>query len=781
MSELESFSTSILTNKTPEESASIVNQGVNNTKELIEGNLIPFFENFTKLIQKQNFELNKLVNDQGIKITSFLNQDSTDLKQYGTFVKVWDTYLNSLNFQNQTNDQLIKYLKLEILSPLMNLVNNDIKFSEILINNQELKELAQANPIDEYQWGSKSFGIMNNFSNIKKFERQLLIKSIVGLFNFNANQHNKGVRGNEEAVKYSLNGFDIDKEMVDYLNLLMSSNPPPLPKLPPKTSHSTVPSHSDKDFKDKKAKRQSKLFTNQKESKDKEDRKKLRSRVGSIFGRKKKTKNGDLESIYSNQTTTTNLTNLREESPQPSPVQPPVVRENGYERRVSNPNRDLPILPGTPNIENLNIDDHKETLAEPLELQEPPSIASHSAPSSGPNSRHASGAAKETYSFESGDDTNRFVTSPKINKYQELPEPNIDTPVESHFPETSVAPSTTGPSTTATSTIPSEPTPQSPESPITNGEQSKSLQSPEKNAPAPPPARRAHPDRSEVKSQMFHSLPSARDSVVPQQFVPPALITQTTGTSLINKTDIFNHSELLNKLKPGLNVSNSQIINVNFKQDNLAKASIIGELAFHYNDEDADVEELVVTVPPSTKTILNPIFLTKLQDNNLKVLTNPINNKTLGGVKYMNQNLKLNQIPILIHSIWKFEPHQASLMVNLKLNPNFGGSLVLNNLVVSVALNMSTETTSASSRPTGSFNKEKSRITWRYNNPVSLSDTNSDEKLIARFMTNGVASEDDQGIQVKFSIDDVTSSGIECDHGVNVVGNLIAGNYSCQS
>ncbi|CAH6720332.1 suppressor of yeast profilin deletion [[Candida] jaroonii] len=772
MSELESFSTSILTNKTPEESASIVNQGVNNTKELIESNLIPFFENYTKLIQKQNFELSKLVNDQGIKITSFLNQDSTDLKQYGTFVRVWDTYLNSLNFQTQTNDQLIKYVKLEILSPLMNLVNNDIKFSEILINNQELKELAQANPIDEYQWGSKSFGIMNNFSSIKKFERQLIIKSIVGLFNFNANQHNKGVRGNEEAVKYSLNGFDIDKEMTDYLNLLMSSNPPPLPKLPPSSKpSSTAPSHSDKDFKDKKAKRQSKLFTNQKDAKDKEDRKKLRSRVGSIFGRKKKSKNGDLESIYSNQTASTNLTNLREESPQPSPVQPPVVRENGYERRVSNPNRDLPILPGTPNIENLKInDDHKETLAEPLELQEPPSIASHSAPSSGPNSRHASGVAKETYSFESGDDTNRFVTSPKINKYQELPEPNIDTPVESHFPESSTAPTP--------EVLEVEETPVSP---TVNGEQSKSLQSPEKNAPAPPPARRAHPDRSEVKSQMFHSLPSARDSVVPQQFVPPALTTQTTGTSLINKTDMFNHSELLNKLKPGLNVSNSQIINVNFKQDNLAKASIIGELAFHYNDNDSNVEEMVVTVPPSTKTILNPVFLTKLQDNNVKVLINPINNKTLGGIKYMNQNLKLNQIPILIHSIWKFESHQASLMVNLKLNPNFGGSLVLNNLVVSVALNMSTESTSASSRPTGSFNKEKNRITWRYNNPVHLTESNSDEKLIARFMTNGVASEDDQGIQVKFSIDDVTSSGIECDYGVNVVGNLIAGNYSCQS
>jgi len=317
--------------------------------------------------------------------------------------------------------------------------------------------------------------------------------------------------------------------------------------------------------------------------------------------------------------------------------------------------------------------------------------------------------------------------------------------------------------------------------------------------PPPPPSRKVihHEDsvgskRGGVNSQLFHNLPPTRDSVIQPRDVSGAtfggLIAQNTGNSLI-KQDLFKHFDTSDYVtNEGLNSSVAEVINVTFKDGKPTKAQVIGEIAFNYKLGDAEdlppQKPISLEIPNSfDKLILNHDLLENVGGNIFQLTPNFITSKTLGGLKYLNK-LQESQIPIVIQQIWKYEDHQSSLMINLKLNPSIKSKLVLENLVVSVALNPDVESTSASSKPQGSFNKEKSRITWRYTQPLVLGGSGpSEEKLIARFMTNGRGSEHESGIQIKFQIHEPPfSTTTIVDHDtkqeIPTSRNMITGNYS---
>ena len=110
----------------------------------------------------------------------------------------------------------------------------------------------------------------------------------------------------------------------------------------------------------------------------------------------------------------------------------------------------------------------------------------------------------------------------------------------------------------------------------------------------------------------------------------------------------------------------------------------------------------------------------------------------------------------MVHPVWRFEAHQASVMLTIKLAPHIAEQLKgdevveVNELSVSVAVSGSL-TTGALSKPQGTFNKEKSRISWKFKDPIKLSKIN-EEKLVARFLTNSEAKESEQGVVLKFAI-----------------------------
>lgn len=317
--------------------------------------------------------------------------------------------------------------------------------------------------------------------------------------------------------------------------------------------------------------------------------------------------------------------------------------------------------------------------------------------------------------------------------------------------------------------------------------------------PPPPPSRKAHPSsqiglsdelpsatskgRRDVHSQMFHNLPNARESFIQ----PPTLVSQDTGSSLSRSNVYFKHFET-NQLDnvQGLTSSIAEVVNATFKDGKLSKSQLIGEIVFNYRDTSgADIPEStpIKVIGDFDKVILNKTVINEEnEEGTYKLDIAPIMAKSLGALKYLTK-LNESQVPFTIHQIWKFEDHQSSLMLNLTLN-NAYSNLSLSNVIISVALDQGVETTTASSRPQGSFNKERNRITWRYPNPIQLSAEHPEEKLIARFLTNGRGKEHDSGIQVKFHINNsplrvaqVLYADSTLDE-VPTVRSLTAGNYS---
>lgn len=81
-----------------------------------------------------------------------------------------------------------------------------------------------------------------------------------------------------------------------------------------------------------------------------------------------------------------------------------------------------------------------------------------------------------------------------------------------------------------------------------------------------------------------------------------------------------------------------------------------------------------------------------------------------------------------------------------------------------------TESTSALSKPQGTFNREKNRITWKFKEPLTISRDGENVKLIGRFMTNGQGFEPSDGVMLKFVIREQQG---QQDASINIIGSKI--------
>lgn len=300
-------------------------------------------------------------------------------------------------------------------------------------------------------------------------------------------------------------------------------------------------------------------------------------------------------------------------------------------------------------------------------------------------------------------------------------------------------------------------------------QQSQQPQAPshQQQPPPPPPSRKVHTsgdptlNRRDLHSGQFHNLPPARELMIAPRIphdeagTRTSLVSQNTGNSFFKHDNQFKHfgsSQAL--VNEGLHTSVAEIVNVTFKAGNVTKAHVLGEVAFNYNSSANVQQQQEISIPvPFTKFLLNEQFMRQIGEGRYTLDLSQIASRTLGGLKYI-ANLNEQQAPVIVRQIWKFEPHQASLIIKLTHNPAFGQQVQLDGLVISASLDNSAQSTSASSKPEGSFNKDRNRITWRYTKPLILDGSVPEEKLIARFTTNGKASEAPTGVQLKFNVVD---------------------------
>lgn len=231
---------------------------------------------------------------------------------------------------------------------------------------------------------------------------------------------------------------------------------------------------------------------------------------------------------------------------------------------------------------------------------------------------------------------------------------------------------------------------------------------------------------------------------------------QTTGSSTtLSGQSVFQH-DTKDIESFGLNASIAEVISATFKEGILQDSQLIGEIALNYVLNPNGNGELPVGVnlkinnaAKFDKVIINQAFVEQVEQEHFKINPQFIDSRVLGAIKY---SIKDPLAPIVVHPIWKFEPHQASVVLNIKIAPFVPERirrLVLDDFVVFASIE-GAEATNALSKPQGSFSKEKKRITWRFKEPLVLDRDSSETRLIARFITNGLAHESDKGISIKF-------------------------------
>lgn len=891
-----SYGTSILTTKSPQQAAQILSGSVEGTQEVVEKRLLRWFGEYSKEIQRNNEVLQGLLRE-GSQL--FSPQYS---EEYGGFHKVWNCVLNSVQTEIHNNEAMVRNLKLESVGPLRDLSQKDVRFSELLVNAQELRELSgnfgRHGSDSEIQWNMKAPQIFQNFENYKKYEFQLLFDVCMSYLNSLNNKYTKGLSSNENSVNYILSDYRIDAEMEGYLDYLVNkkklSAPSAVAQQAPQRGVSHRPSTSDSQSIQSNNTRLSLGAKLKRHSK-------IKSKVGSIFGRKNKSKAAaaspsltipEAASFSSSNTNTrTNASNdslanairqndlyhgpgnrgptsgsreqlaYKESSHQPrqntqhlsraatseselgqrhpqaqQPQQPQQPQHHQHPKQAitsqegpaSYPPPDkyletTPLKPkvATPQNQNNNnspnvlkygsessddepdgtntkgrrlslLQRHDLDVLHPFaasvekegtpkvitpdtdELLSRPSTTDHKeTEKAGLSSQSSTGK----YSFEAGDEKHPLSTpkDSRENSAAFTSEPQNEQTQSRRLDPRYV--STSGSSGFERVPLEQESQAFPPRPPsrkvVTHELSNNQVNSHSKSVP---PVPGSFVNRKDVHSQLFQNLPATRNSIIQQP-----IMSQNTGNSLLKNNDLFKHFDSNYIEVPGLNASVAEIINVNFKNDNIVKSQALGEIAFNYKaQEKEDVSPFLIHIPNNfDKVILNNTFVSKVGNDDFKIDPSAIMAKTLGGLKYL-RSIGPENVPILIRQIWKFEDHQSSLMVSLQLNPLYASELTLQNLVVSVSL-ASCETTSASSRPQGSFNKEKNRITWRFNNEVTFSQNNPEEKLIARFMTNGKGSEHESGIQIKFSVSNPPKSILVYDQNDNEVhtdNNLISGSYS---
>ncbi|KAF3987201.1 hypothetical protein FT663_04553 [Candidozyma haemuli var. vulneris] len=882
MAENSEFATTILTSTSPSDVANFIPHSLDLSQNLIEKNLVVWFSNYTKMLIKYNQDLNLLVANG----RDFFSNSG---QEFGSIDKIWNCVASCVTSQIGANDSLIKVMRNDILSQLSAATRDDVRFSELVVNSKELTEISQAleknDPNGEYQWNVKAPAVLSNFENFKRNEKNLLSSSFLSYMNAVNSKTSEVLHKNENAVNYILKEFNVDQEMNAYVDYMVNSKvQPPARDLaaaqqaPPAAAAAGLGSAASSSP----SKNHSSRASVSSGSGEPKKKSKLRSKMGSLLGRKKKNdkhasstpvdaipEDQSVSSVPSRQNTSFSTRHSLAEQPSSAQKQPQVERGsfvapvsgNGPSSgqpagpssvpgpsgagpssaiRSQTFNETVPLQPSAPQkkeeqppvssrsstherqdhegpnlVKYTSSDEDSDgptdaqgnrlSMLQTHQLDHPPKVE----PGSEDRSRNTSSGK---YSFDYGDEEKDLSAkaTPKTANAPDFPSfgavPSTDATGRpgslSDVPPTSATAANiadeVGPPSEPPSSYGSEASSQSnnrqsntlagaaigavagavgagavgnavgAQQPSQAPQQQQPQQQPQQQQPPPPPpSRKVHStgdpkiNRRDLHSGTFQNLPPARESMI-QPRIPhdeagtrTSLVSQNTGNSFFRHDNQFKHfgsSQAL--VDEGLHTSVAEIINVTFKDGNVTKAHVLGEVAFNYNSvaQAHQAQDIVIPVP-FTKFLLNEQFMRQVGENKYSLDLSQIASRTLGGLKYI-ANLNESQAPVVVRQIWKFEPHQASLIIKLSHNPVFGQSVQLEGLVISASLDHSAQSTSASSKPEGSFNKDKNRITWRYMRPLVLDGSAPEEKLIARFTTNGQASEAPTGVQLKFNVVD---------------------------
>lgn len=290
-----------------------------------------------------------------------------------------------------------------------------------------------------------------------------------------------------------------------------------------------------------------------------------------------------------------------------------------------------------------------------------------------------------------------------------------------------------------------------------------SSRQPHGNAPVPPGQRKSVSLDGQNNVSSLQPAPTGSQR---SETVNSTLARNTTGGGGLIGGQILHPA--LTSL--GLNSSIVELFNASFKDGSLVRSNAIGEIAFSFivDDDNKKLPSEITLQIRSKKDLLlpnfmvNPTFLQQSTEAGFFNIFDPsqVAMRTVGGLKYMLNN---PTPPIVVTPIWKHEDNQSTVIISVRpvseLDEYLANeSLTLTNFIITVSV-ANAVVSAAATKPAGSLNKEKGRVTWLSQNTITFNSDKKEERFVARFTTNQRAAESDSGVQVRFNISNDDGAG----------------------
>ncbi|KAK9367228.1 Muniscin C-terminal mu homology domain-containing protein [Lipomyces kononenkoae] len=213
---------------------------------------------------------------------------------------------------------------------------------------------------------------------------------------------------------------------------------------------------------------------------------------------------------------------------------------------------------------------------------------------------------------------------------------------------------------------------------------------------------------------------------------------------------------------PGLSSSVVETVNVSLRNGAPTRTLIVGEIALSFASTTGQPAKSPAPVPVRLK---NTSGLDRVLPNqSLLVPSESVEGEytvefgTLSSapaIAFRYSITSFSYVPIIVDPIWKFEPHQTSVMVYYFLNPEFlVDELTVSDLSIDVAIE-GAPATACRSKPSGVFDQEGGRlsipIAGQDGQEVTLRKTDEKVQVLVRFLNDGLARElSSGGVSVKF-------------------------------
>lgn len=240
--------------------------------------------------------------------------------------------------------------------------------------------------------------------------------------------------------------------------------------------------------------------------------------------------------------------------------------------------------------------------------------------------------------------------------------------------------------------------------------------------------------------------------------------------------------------QPGLNASVIETISATFVQGQVTKEVVIGEMALQHkppeNAASPSSESIrLENFPVLEKVAPNPTFITSKASGSGEYSVNVAQAiRPTVAFKYqvhLDDTAQGSHSPLIFTPSWKIEANQASVILTYSLNPAFAtaqNGFTLKNTIVFVNIE-NTKANSCQSKPAGIFSKEKSLIYWKLNDLALDGTTSTQNKLLARFNTEGEAKAGN--VEARWEISGDGASGAGSGLGLsqsNQIGDVNGGN-----